>query len=146
MVVEDAVVLGTLFSHLDKWSQVGSFLNAYQELREGRTKAVKVEETTNADLVALPHGEKRDARNKNMAPARRDSEWDEGVLKRELDVFAEIFCYQAYDAAAEWWIDWGRFSSRDESEEAPDQTTNWMFGAVTAVTGEQHSDDGLQYD
>ena len=66
MVVEDAVVLGTLFSHLDKWSQVGSFLNAYQELREGRTKAVKVEETTNANLVALPHGEMRDARNKNI--------------------------------------------------------------------------------
>lgn len=140
MVVEDAVVLGTLFSHLNSWSQVGSFLSAYQELREARTKAVKTEDITNAQMVALPDGPARDARNANMAPSPGEGEWDEGILKRELDVFAEIFCYEAADAAEEWWVDWGRFSQRTGNGDAESVSQmSFMFGAVT-VTG-HHSDD-----
>lgn len=151
MVVEDAVVFGTLFSHLSDRSQIGSFLSAYQELREARTKAVKQEDITNAQLVSLPYGPDRDARNANMAPPSRTDDWDEGILKRELDVFAEIFCYEAADAAEEWWVDWGRFSQRasgtqqqnypDDHADAGTRQMSFMYGAVTSVTGHQSDEE-----
>ncbi|TCD63711.1 hypothetical protein EIP91_005082 [Steccherinum ochraceum] len=163
MVVEDAVVLGTLFSHLSTREQVGSFLSAYQELREARTKAVLSEDIKNGELVALPHGPARDERNANMAPISRDDEWDEGVLKQELDAFAEVFCYEAADAAEEWWVDWGRFSQNSSrgngngngyGEDAGESQSGggsggffassqptFSFGAVTSVTGQQSDED-----
>ncbi|KAH8103981.1 FAD/NAD-P-binding domain-containing protein [Cristinia sonorae] len=139
MAVEDGVVLGTLFSHLDSWSQVGSFFSAYQELREARTKAVLREEISNSRIVSLPPGPAREARNSSFKPRSEDDtdgDLDEGALMTELDAFAEIFCYDASDAAEEWWVDWGRFSRRSAEGIAsgpPQQMVSFSFGAVTSV-------------
>ena len=48
MTVEDAVVFGSLFSHLSMMDQIPSFLSAYQELRQGRCELVK-----GADVAVL---------------------------------------------------------------------------------------------
>ena len=40
---------------------------------------------------------------------RQLQEWDEGMLKASFEEIAEIFGYDAGDAAEEWWINWGRF-------------------------------------
>lgn len=113
MVIEDAVVFGTLFSHLAQWEQIPVFLDAYQELREGRTKTVKVKDVQNFQIMWLPPGPMRDARDANLPSA--DVDMDEGVLKRQLEDLMEIFGYNATDAAQEWWMDWGRFTQPKES-------------------------------
>lgn len=108
MAVEDAVVLGSLFSHLRMMDQIPSFLDAYQELRQRRCDLVKLADIGNAQMVSMPDGEQADARDEDMR--RRKDEWDEGTLKAQFEEIAEIFLYDAGDAAEEWWVNWGRFS------------------------------------
>ena len=57
MAVEDAVVLGSLFSHLRMMDQIPSFLDAYQELRQRRCDLVKLADIGNAQMVSMPDGE-----------------------------------------------------------------------------------------
>ncbi|RDX51301.1 FAD/NAD(P)-binding domain-containing protein [Lentinus brumalis] len=107
MAVEDAVVFGCLFSHLRTMDQVPSFLAAYQELRQQRCEAVGRSDIKGAELMALSPGPAADARDENIR--RQLQEWDEGMLKASFEEIAEIFGYDAGDAAEEWWINWGRF-------------------------------------
>lgn len=97
MALEDAVVLGTLFSHLSSSSQVSQFLNAYQEIRQGRTKYVLEMDVSNAAFVRLPPGSEQQARDQQIRMAR--DEWDDGSLKQEFEGLARLFCYEAEDAA-----------------------------------------------
>lgn len=98
MAIEDAVVLGTLFSHLSSWAQVPAFLNAYQEIRQKRTAAVLDTDVSNIVMVQLPPGPERDARNAQLRLAR--DEWgDDGLLKQEFESLAQLFGYDAEDAA-----------------------------------------------
>ena len=124
MAVEDAVVLGSLFSHLRTMSQIPSFLSAYQELRQRRCDLVKLADIGNAQMVAMPDGPAADARDDDMR--HTIEEWDEGTMKAQFEEIAEIFLYDAYDAAAEWWVNWGRFSDM-----ARDQPPAFDFERVT---------------
>ncbi|PSR82689.1 hypothetical protein PHLCEN_2v5976 [Hermanssonia centrifuga] len=123
MALEDAVVFSTLFSHLKSWDQVGSFVSAYQEIRETRTKAVNTVDVSNAELVRMPPGPNRDRRNESMRRARR--EWDDDALRREFEGVAALFAYEAQDAAEEWWVNWGWFKKSETDRE----TVN--FGFIT---------------
>lgn len=115
MAVEDAVVLGSLFSHLRTAEQIPPFLSAYQELRQRRCDLVKLADIGNAQMVSMPDGPAAEARDADMR--HRKDEWDEGTLKSQFEEIAEIFLYDAGDAAEEWWVNWGRFSqnARDQS-------------------------------
>ena len=128
MAVEDAVVFGALFSHLSTLDQIASFLSAFQELRQRRCALVFAADVGNAKMVAMPDGPAASARDEDMR--RRRDDWDEGTLKAQFEEIAEIFLYDAYDAAAEWWVNWGRFS-----DGARDQPTGFDFSSVTIHAG-----------
>jgi salicylate hydroxylase len=97
MALEDAVVLGTLFSHLTSMDQITTFLNAYEEIRMARTVKVKERDVSNAVFIRMPPGPERDARNESARHTR--DEWDDGTLKTEFEGLAMLFAYDAYDAA-----------------------------------------------
>ena len=98
MAIEDAVVLGKLFSFLSSYEQIPNFLHAFEEIRQERVKKVKIREESNAAFVRMPPGPAQDARNSHFRMAR--NEWDDGALKSEFEGLAELFGYDAYDAAA----------------------------------------------
>ncbi|KAI8985783.1 FAD/NAD-P-binding domain-containing protein [Trametes punicea] len=127
MAVEDAVVFGSLFSHLRTLDQIPSFTSAYQELRQRRCELVKQADIANAHMVSMPDGPLAQARDEDMR--RRKDEWDEGTLKAQFEEIAEIFLYDAGDAAEEWWVNWGRFS-----ETAREQPHVVDFSNFTTVT------------
>ncbi|KAI0741981.1 FAD/NAD(P)-binding domain-containing protein [Daedaleopsis nitida] len=110
MAAEDAVVLGSLFSHLRTEDQIPSFLNAYQELRQRRCELVNMGDIKNGQLAVMPDGPAADMRDEGLG--HKVDEWDEGVLKAQFEEIAEIFGYDAGDAAEEWWINWGRFHEK----------------------------------
>lgn len=97
MALEDAVVLGTLFSHLSSWDQVSTFLNAYQEIRQERTTFVNNMDISNAAFVRLPPGPQCDARNANISLAVDD--WNDEAIRREFEGLVGLFGYEAEDAA-----------------------------------------------
>lgn len=96
--------------------QVPAFLGAYQELRQQRCETVGRSDIKGAELMALPPGPAADARDENIR--RQMQEWDEGMLKASFEEIAEIFGYDAGDAAEEWWISWGRFQRAGSEEPA----------------------------
>ncbi|KAL1945044.1 hypothetical protein VTO73DRAFT_2671 [Trametes versicolor] len=130
MAIEDAVVLGSLFSHLRTFDQIGSFTSAYQELRQRRCELVKLADIANAQMVSMPDGPNADARDEDMR--RRKDEWDEGTLKAQFEEIAEIFLYDAGDAAEEWWVNWGRFS--EVAREQPHNIVNFSNFATITVS------------
>ena len=133
IALEDAVLFGTLFTRLTSWAQLPSFLSAYQELREERCAIVKASDIKNARMVAMPPGPARDARDADMRKSSAD-EWDEGTLKAQFEEIAEIFLYDAYDAAAEWWVNWGRFSDAARGQPA---AMAFDFAGMTVRAGDE---------
>ena len=128
MAVEDAVVFGSLFSHLSTTDQIPSFMSAYQELRQRRCALVKLADLANAHMVVLPDGPEADARDEDMS--RKLDEWDEGMLKAQFEEIAEIFLYDAGDAAEEWWVNWGRFSQTAREQPNVVNFNNFNFSSV----------------
>ncbi|KAI0730565.1 FAD/NAD(P)-binding domain-containing protein [Earliella scabrosa] len=106
LAVEDAVVLGSLFSHLRTADQIPSFLSGYEDLRQRRCNFVCHADVAHARQMVLPPGPDADSRDQNVR--RSPDEWDEGTTKAQFEEIAEIFVYDAGDAAEEWWINWGR--------------------------------------
>ncbi|KAI0821440.1 FAD/NAD(P)-binding domain-containing protein [Irpex lacteus] len=106
--IEDAVVLGMLFTHLSSERQIATLLNAYQEIREDRCRNLVNIDTSNAGLMMLPPGPAREARDK-MLSAPKDVWEEDSETRKEFDGLAELFGYEAEDAAMQWWVDWGRY-------------------------------------
>ncbi len=129
MAVEDAVVFGSLFSHLSMMDQIPSFLGAYQELRYRRCELVKGADVANARMVTLPDGPDAEKRDSDMR-AKNDDWGDEGALKDQFEEIAEIFVYDAGDAAEEWWVNWGRFSTT--AREQPSMMN--FFSGITMLS------------
>ncbi|KAI0766002.1 hypothetical protein BC629DRAFT_902273 [Irpex lacteus] len=76
MALEDAVVLGTLFGHLKKPEQISAFVNAFQEIREDRTKVVNnVDVSTRSSCGCRLAGTRR-ARQQYTAIAQGLGRWD----------------------------------------------------------------------
>ncbi|KAI0730570.1 FAD/NAD(P)-binding domain-containing protein [Earliella scabrosa] len=109
LAVEDAVVLGCLLSHIRAIDQLPTFLSAYEELRRQRCATLVYADVRNTMMMSLPPGAEADARDAQMGQTLDDSDMDEGALKAQFEEFAEVFLYDAGDAAEEWWINWGRF-------------------------------------
>lgn len=105
MAVEDAVVLGSLFSRLRSWDQVPAFLHAYQELRKPRSERIRRIEIRHAELSALPPGPITTMRDECFQDYVVENE---SAVKEHFNEVAEIFCYDAVEAADEWWINWGK--------------------------------------
>lgn len=150
--MEDGAVLGSLFSRLRTRNQdeIVRLLGAYQEVRQERCQ-----ETIQADseLVAfstLPPGPARDEREAGFRAARvqRSSDWENASEERLRNVFEEFrgaFAYEAYDAADDWWVDWGLMAQRAtavQTASRPSQeykyyssarSVNGMFSGKTQV-------------
>ena len=109
MCVEDAAVLGGLFSRLRSWDQVPSLMEAYQDLRQERTHLVACQDRGNADITWCPPGPHRDGRDAAMRADKQCGldEFSEGMLRDQWDTVCEVFAYSASDAAADWWVGWG---------------------------------------
>lgn len=118
MGVEDAAVLGKLFSHLSSKSQIPTFLWALQNLRRSRVQHLRIGAMKNVLFSLLEDGDAQKARDQAMrvkyragAPAldklENSPEWDE--LRR-------TFGYDCEDEADNWWAKWGQMQIRGDRD------------------------------
>ncbi|KAA1468828.1 FAD/NAD(P)-binding domain-containing protein [Dentipellis sp. KUC8613] len=114
LAVEDAAVLGTLFSHLRSHEQIATLLYAYQDLRQERAGILNELELSNAGLCWFAPGPERDARNESMRQSRAQGSehWDDSALGDQWGVISEVWGYHAVDAAEDWWVQWGLLRER----------------------------------
>ncbi|KAG0709253.1 hypothetical protein DFH29DRAFT_978816 [Suillus ampliporus] len=118
MQIEDAEVLGTLFSRLRDLDQLPHLVEAFQELREPRTRAIYAKETKAFQTVWVPPGPQRDARDQALHGMMVEGHkaWDESKMRWQWDEICEVFGYNARDAAEDWWVMWGMLRERSISQ------------------------------
>ncbi|RPD57140.1 FAD/NAD(P)-binding domain-containing protein [Lentinus tigrinus ALCF2SS1-6] len=116
MAVEDGAVLARVFSHLSEDRQIDSFLYAFQELRQPRTRSVRAGEFGNIFFMTLEDGEDARQRDDSMrAMAAKGTNVLEGLggdVSRLWDEIRTIFGYDCEDEADDWWVQWGMLRER----------------------------------
>ncbi|KAH7927839.1 FAD/NAD(P)-binding domain-containing protein [Leucogyrophana mollusca] len=119
--VEDAEVLGSLFSRLHSWDQLPYFTEAFQEIRQPRCHTVHSKEKMGFQLVRLPPGPDRDARDEVFRAMMHSGlqGWDEGKIRWQWEELGEVFGYNAREAAEDWWVQWGMLRERSQKQGAP---------------------------
>ncbi|KAI0756303.1 FAD/NAD(P)-binding domain-containing protein [Daedaleopsis nitida] len=107
MAVEDGAVLAKLFSHLSDHRQIGSFLYAFQELRQSRTRSVRAGEFGNIFYMTMEDCQDTRQRDDSMrAMAAKGTNVLEGLgggVSRMWDEIRTIFGYDCEDEADDWW-------------------------------------------
>ncbi|KAJ3508492.1 hypothetical protein NLJ89_g5721 [Agrocybe chaxingu] len=73
MAIEDAAVLGNIFSRISHPSQIGSFLKAYQDLRLPRATGTQRASQANQLRFHLPDGPEQQARDAAMKEAMKET-------------------------------------------------------------------------
>ena len=122
MAIEDSAVLAKLFGHLISADQVPSFLHAFPELRQGRTKSTRVNEMANIYFMGMPDDAgaiQRDAlfrarRDQNLSPLENGEPGDASSVWESIK---ETWCYDAEDEADDWWVGWGMLRLRSQQTE-----------------------------
>ncbi|KAJ7803670.1 hypothetical protein B0H14DRAFT_3091948 [Mycena olivaceomarginata] len=105
MAIEDAAVLGNIFSRLAHKEQIKPFLEAYQEIRSGRATSTQAASWSNRKIFHFPDGVEQEARDKSMKAAMANGEgytenanmWAD--KKKNFDQFS----YDADEAVDRWW-------------------------------------------
>ena len=75
--------------------------------------------------MCLPAGERQESRDaalsKQSSNTNPDEENDvsEDYLREQFEEFVNVFGYDAYDDAENWWIEWGTLLERSMSMSAP---------------------------
>ena len=118
--MEDAAVLGSLFSRLRtrERTEVVRLFAAYQEIRQARCGEIKRTEYETVAFSVLPKDNPmRAERDKGFAASREMKvlDWEnlgDPLLQRTWEQFKNSFGYEAYDAAGDWWVDWGSTRER----------------------------------
>nr|WJQ78195.1 4-hydroxybenzoate decarboxylase [Panus rudis] len=120
MAIEDAAVLGNLFSHLSHPSQIHPLLKAYQDLRYDRTAATQKSSRDNQRIFHYPDGPEQEQRDRDMRRAMAkekglplpDGEVDDD-MRGNANQWADKeksriqFGYDADAAADKWWNEVG---------------------------------------
>ncbi|KAJ7777981.1 hypothetical protein DFH07DRAFT_796882 [Mycena maculata] len=127
MAIEDAAVLGILFSHITSRRQIQPLLEAYQTLRYPRTTETQLASRANQKIFHLPDGPEQEARDLSMRIGMEDSLREERGQPSldgsagNANVWADRtknriqFCYDAEEEAERWWNTSGKRGSMSES-------------------------------
>jgi salicylate hydroxylase len=115
MAIEDAAVLGDLFSRLSSLKQVPALLQAYQDLRLPRATVTQQASRLNQKIFHLPDGPEQRARDAAMRAAMaaeldgkpiqaqgNPNQWADREKNRTQ------FNYDAYAEVERWWVNGGR--------------------------------------
>ncbi|KAG2121796.1 hypothetical protein BD769DRAFT_1650035 [Suillus cothurnatus] len=116
MAIEDAAVLGNIFSHCSDRSQILPLLYAYQSLRYDRATATQTSSSLNRHIFHQPDGPEQEDRDRDMRAAMEDAlrvvrgEQSTRVLAGNANQWADKtkndiqFGYDADEEAEKWWL------------------------------------------
>ncbi|TCD67710.1 hypothetical protein EIP91_012007 [Steccherinum ochraceum] len=122
MAIEDAAVLGNLFSHISHVSQIQPLLQAYQDLRLPRASETQAQSRLNQKIFHLPDGPEQEARDANMRKAMEmelrlvRGEEVEDVTLGNFNQWADQtksaiqYSYDADKVAEDWWHNTGKYT------------------------------------
>ncbi|KAJ7593896.1 hypothetical protein C8J56DRAFT_1043680 [Mycena floridula] len=111
MALEDAVTLGSILNYLTDRRHLPRLLQGYEEIREPRTKDTQREQLNGQILVSLEAGPHRDGRDAMFRMTLENPVLDDAMLHMSWGNHLKQFDYDAFEAVADWQLNWGRFSA-----------------------------------
>lgn len=112
MLVEDAAVLGKVFSFLKEEDQIANTLWGFQDVRQTRCRAVQRREIHRARLFTLKPGPEQQARDDALRTKKQEQWHGSDLGLYSLEEPRVLFAYDADEAGAEWWQTWGILRER----------------------------------
>lgn len=113
MSIEDAAVLGKLFSHLKSEDQIGNILWGFQDIRQERCDMALEREKYRARVFTLKKGPEQEKRDETIRVLNRDAGSDLGLYS--LEEPRVLFAYDCEDQGEEWWQSWGLLRERAQN-------------------------------
>ncbi|KAI6011791.1 hypothetical protein EDC04DRAFT_2609745 [Pisolithus marmoratus] len=113
VAIEDAAVLGNLFSHLSSRAQIAPLLHSYEAVRYDRATDTQTFSHFNKGIFHLPDGPEQEQRDRKMRAAMEDVSVDntdpntQGKTNQRKEKDAIQFGYNADEAAEVWWREHG---------------------------------------
>lgn len=110
MLLEDAAVLGKLFSYLKSEDQIAPSLWGFQDLRQSRCQTIQDRERYRVHMFTLTNGPEQEARDKQARLLDKVPGADLGLYS--LEEPRVIFAYDTDEQGEEWWQSWGLLRER----------------------------------
>ncbi|KAF8498591.1 FAD/NAD-P-binding domain-containing protein [Russula emetica] len=112
--VEAAAVLSALLSNVRSLDHIPHLVSAYETIRRERSKFLHEVDATNFKQSMFPPGPERQARDLGMQQLldARQHKWDDDAYLGLWGHLCKIWAYNAFDAADDWWVEWGMLRER----------------------------------
>lgn len=132
MGLEDAGVLGKLFSHLQYKDQISNLLYGFQDIRQERCKTTVEREKRRTKMFTLKHGPEQEERDEMIRNLGKRDGADLGLYS--LEEPEKLFSYECDDQGEDWWHAWGVLHNRTHHiEEEPEVLTVELEVEVKAL-------------
>jgi salicylate hydroxylase len=104
MAIEDAAVLGKIFSHLLREDQISTFLYAFQDIRQDRVAQMLRNENFNIEYMTLPECEQQQLRDNGtrMLSKQGVNVMKVGEVEEHWEDIKTTFAYDCEDEADNW--------------------------------------------
>jgi len=115
MCLEDAEVLGNLFSRIHHAQDIPRLLAGYEEIRLQRLHASQDWEYRKRRMLTLPKGMEQQLRDDKIRWGTEYEHWDHMNETSFREIWGDEIDFYVYDAtekAEDWYIKWGRLMSQ----------------------------------
>ena len=114
-------------------------MNAYENIRRERSKFLHEVEVSTISQAMFPPGPEREFRDLEMQKLlhARQHKWDDDAYLGIWGQLCQVWAYDAFDAADDWWVQWGMLRERAISLQDSDNQVPWnrLEISVNARTG-----------
>ncbi|KAI9438895.1 FAD/NAD-P-binding domain-containing protein [Lactarius psammicola] len=133
--VESAAVLSTLLSYVRGLDHIPLLVRAYETIRRDRSEFLHQVELMNVSQTMFPPGPERAARDEEMQKLLHAGQvkWDDDAYLGLWGQLCEIWAYNAFDAADDWWVQWGVLHERSLGVQDPNVETPLEVGIIARI-------------
>jgi salicylate hydroxylase len=134
------VVFSTLLSYVRGFDHIPLLVRAYETIRRDRSEFLHQVELANILQTMFPPGPERMVQDEEMGKLLQagQAKWADDAYLGLWGQLCEIWAYNAFDAADDWWVQWGILRKRSLSLQDPHVATLFppLQVGVSAVTQE----------
>jgi salicylate hydroxylase len=138
--VETAAVLSALLSYVREFDHIPVLVRAYETICRERTEFLHRVEMGRVAVLMYPPGPERTARDEQMRKLleKGHGKWGDDAYMGLWGQICECWAYNAFDAADDWWIQWGVLRERSLPLESSNIETPFRRLEVSVTTA--HTD------
>ncbi|CAA7263406.1 unnamed protein product [Cyclocybe aegerita] len=130
LVIEDAQVLGCLFSRIQHRSQISQFMTAYEDIRQSRCASTQEYDYNHRASMKVPK-EMQDERDALLGQTMIHGDWDhmdEALFRESWGKELSLYTYDATEKVDDWWGQYGYLVCQVEAERSKTMEVSISLG------------------